>query len=76
MIALIKGVKSHCPCPICLVPSDRLRDHSAAYPMRTSVDAIARFELYKKSRQDGEALLQNQSLQPIEVSLVTSLVYY
>jgi len=44
--------------------------------MRTSVDTIVCFELYKKSQQDGEALLQNQSLRPVKVSLVTSLVYY
>ena len=76
VMALIKGVKSHCPCPICLVPADRLHDHTATYPMRTSIDAIARFELYKKDRQDGEALLQKQSLRPVEVSLVPTLVYY
>ena len=76
VMALIKGVKSHCPCPICLVPADQLRDHTATHPMRTSIDAIARFELYKKDRQDGEALLQKQSLRPVEVSFVTSLVYY
>ena len=73
VMALIKGIKSHCPCPICLVPADQLRDHTATHPKRTSIDAIARFELYKKDRQDGEALLQKQSLRPVEVSLVHHL---
>ncbi|KAI5983591.1 hypothetical protein EDD15DRAFT_2533716 [Pisolithus albus] len=66
IMALIRGLKSHCPCPICLVPSDQLRNHATTYPMRMSLDAITSLEVYKRSRKDGEALMQKQSLRPVE----------
>ncbi|KAI5996963.1 hypothetical protein EDD15DRAFT_2528643 [Pisolithus albus] len=66
IMALIRGLKSHCPCPICLVPSDQLCNHATTYPMRMSLDAITSLEVYKRSRKDGEALMQKQSLRPVE----------
>ncbi|KAI6009909.1 hypothetical protein BKA83DRAFT_4133141 [Pisolithus microcarpus] len=66
IMALIRGLKSHCPCPICLVPSDQLCNHTSTYPMHMSLDAITSLEVYKRSQKDGEALMQKQSLQPVK----------
>ncbi|KAI5982863.1 hypothetical protein EDD15DRAFT_2179828, partial [Pisolithus albus] len=57
VMSLIRGLNSGCPCPICLVPSNELRDHSKTHPRRRSEEAIARFELYKRSRRIGEELI-------------------
>ncbi|KAG1889652.1 uncharacterized protein F5891DRAFT_926277, partial [Suillus fuscotomentosus] len=35
VMALIRGLNSACPCPICLVPREELTDHSMTYPKRT-----------------------------------------
>ncbi|KAG1858351.1 hypothetical protein C8R48DRAFT_544380, partial [Suillus tomentosus] len=35
VMALIRGLNSACPCPICLVPREELTDHSTTYPKRT-----------------------------------------
>ncbi|KIK18210.1 hypothetical protein PISMIDRAFT_109892 [Pisolithus microcarpus 441] len=66
IMVLIRGLKSHCPCPICLVPSDQLCNHTSTYPMHMSLDAITSLEVYKRSWKDGEALMQKQSLQPVK----------
>ncbi|THG93164.1 hypothetical protein EW026_g7995 [Hermanssonia centrifuga] len=39
VMALTRGVKSHFPCPICLVPSDPQKNVSETYPQRTPQEA-------------------------------------
>lgn len=46
VMALIRGLKSHCPCPICLIPTDCLTDHAMDYPRWTVKDAKTFLELY------------------------------
>jgi len=66
-MALIRGLGSNCPCPVCLVPSTELRDHATTYPDRTVEDAKARLELYLRDHDAGEETLKEQSLRPIKV---------
>jgi hypothetical protein len=40
-MALIRGTKGFCPCPICLVPADKQSDLSESYPLRTAEDTMA-----------------------------------
>ncbi|KAI6027155.1 hypothetical protein EDC04DRAFT_2605916 [Pisolithus marmoratus] len=56
VMTLIRGTKCKCPCPFCLVPSDRLWDLSKTYEMRTSEqhkEALAAY-MDKKSVEHSE----------------------
>ncbi|KAG0692969.1 hypothetical protein DFH29DRAFT_985615 [Suillus ampliporus] len=66
VMALIWGLKSACPCPICLVPREELTDHSTTYPKRTVEDAQDWVDLWSRDRVAGEAELKKQSLRPIK----------
>ncbi|KAF9245417.1 hypothetical protein BU15DRAFT_85700 [Melanogaster broomeanus] len=66
VMALIRGLGSHCPCPICHVPANQLYDHSTTHPNRRSEEAIACFELHKKSRTQADIPMKEQSWQPVE----------
>lgn len=68
MMALIRGTNCHCPCPICLVPSDKLYDNASTYPTRSSDDTKALVELWTRDRVAGESALKKQGLRPIKVS--------
>ncbi|KAG2741161.1 hypothetical protein P692DRAFT_201727134 [Suillus brevipes Sb2] len=65
VMALVRGLNSNCPCPICLVPSTKLYDLSTTYPTRTVEDAKAFLELYLRDRVAGEAILKEHGLRPI-----------
>ncbi|KAG1764202.1 hypothetical protein EDD22DRAFT_845981 [Suillus occidentalis] len=65
-MALIWGLNSACPCPICLVLREELTDHSMTYPKRTIKDAQDRVELWSRDRIAGEAELKKLSLRPIK----------
>ncbi|KAG1852470.1 hypothetical protein DFJ58DRAFT_728542 [Suillus subalutaceus] len=66
VMALIRGLKSGCPCPVCLVPREALTDHSTTYPKRTVEDAQNRVALWSRDHVVGEAELKKQSLRPIK----------
>ncbi|KAG1883635.1 hypothetical protein F4604DRAFT_1920145 [Suillus subluteus] len=66
VMALIWGLKSGCPCPICLVLREALTDHSTTYPKRTIEDAQNRVALWSRDHVAGEAELKKQSLRPIK----------
>ncbi|KAG1829817.1 hypothetical protein EV424DRAFT_1343975 [Suillus variegatus] len=65
VMALIRGTGSLCPCPICLVPSTKLCDHTVTYPIQKVEDAQIRVKLYEENHIAGEAALKEQGLQPI-----------
>ncbi|KAG2131054.1 hypothetical protein DEU56DRAFT_757678 [Suillus clintonianus] len=66
VMALIRGLKSGCPCPVCLVPREALTDHSTTYPKCTVEDAQNRVALWSRDHVEGEAELKKQSLRPIK----------
>ena len=67
-MALIRGIHSQCPCPVCVVTKDKLRDHRHSHPLRDKDETIARYEFWlQKSRAVGEKILKEQSLRPVEV---------
>ncbi|KAG1744080.1 uncharacterized protein EDB91DRAFT_1236611 [Suillus paluster] len=69
VMALIQGLNSACPCPICLVPREELTNLSTTYPKRTVKDAQDRVKLWSRDRIVGEAELRKQSLRPIKNAL-------
>ncbi|KAG1799033.1 uncharacterized protein HD556DRAFT_1231771 [Suillus plorans] len=64
VMALIRGTNCHCPCPICLVPSDKLYDNASTYPIRTPKDAQACVELWNRDKTAGEEALKKRGLRP------------
>ncbi|KAF8433108.1 hypothetical protein L210DRAFT_3650004 [Boletus edulis BED1] len=66
VMTLIRGMRSHCPCPCCLVPRDKLQDHATNYRMRTSEDAIEHLRRWETDHVTGEEALKDLSLRPVE----------
>ncbi|KAL4069118.1 hypothetical protein V8B97DRAFT_1917684 [Scleroderma yunnanense] len=66
VMALIRGLNSHCPCPMCLMPFNQLCDHMRTHPLYTSTCTMWHFDLYQKSQHDGDELMQQQSWQPVK----------
>ncbi|KAG1763350.1 hypothetical protein EV702DRAFT_982923 [Suillus placidus] len=65
VMALIWGTNCHCPCPICLVPSDKLYDNASTYPIRSPEDAQACVELWNRDKKAGEEALKKRGLRPV-----------
>ncbi|KAG1776116.1 hypothetical protein EV702DRAFT_1180116 [Suillus placidus] len=65
VMALIRGTNCHCPCPICLVPSDKLYDNASTYPIRSPEDAQACVELWNRDKKAGEEALKKWGLRPV-----------
>lgn len=69
MISLIRGLNSKFPCPVCLVPGDKLTDLSTDYPLRTTAEME---NVYKSSvamnAAGSEELLKNYGLRAVSVT--------
>lgn len=73
-MSLIRGIKSLFPCPICLVPRDKLSDLSQVYELRTqkNSEALVR-DTQGMTMADAEQKLRNQSLRPVQVCRLLQL---
>jgi hypothetical protein len=71
-MALIRGVRSHFPCPICLVPQDLQWDISKEFPFRTQADSRNIFleAMDKPNIEQRDAHLKKYGLRAVEVSLI------
>ncbi|KAG1766129.1 hypothetical protein EV702DRAFT_1204297 [Suillus placidus] len=67
VMALIRGTNCHCPCPICLIPSDKLYDNASTYPIQSPEDTQSCVELWKKDKAAGEEALKTRGLRPVMV---------
>ena len=67
MMTLIRGNKSACPCPVCLIPLVRLQDLLEVYLPQTAEEMQ---DLYNHVEEEGEEVLQEVSLRPVEVSIL------
>ncbi|KAK0475317.1 hypothetical protein EDD18DRAFT_1116093 [Armillaria luteobubalina] len=63
MMSLICGVRSSCPCPVCLVPDKKLMDITEVYPLRTTENMQ---KLYDQAQEKGDSILQSSGLQDVE----------
>jgi hypothetical protein len=70
-MALIRGVRSLFPCPICLVPQDLQWDLSKEFPLRTQADSRNIFleAMDKPNVEQRDAHLKKYGLRAVEVSL-------
>ncbi|KAG1738198.1 hypothetical protein EDB19DRAFT_1983664 [Suillus lakei] len=69
VMALIQGFNSACPCPICLVPKDKLTDHSTIYPTRVIDDAQAYNSLWIVERSSPHDALSQDTLHAYDSGL-------
>jgi len=68
-MALIRGINSHYPCPVCLVPAEDLSDLSKIYPLRTTEKMK---EIYETAQKAGtmaakDVILKEYGLRDVEV---------
>ncbi|KAK0470789.1 hypothetical protein EDD18DRAFT_1315381 [Armillaria luteobubalina] len=63
MMSLIRGVRSSCPCPVCLVPDKKLMDITEVYPLRTTENMQ---KLYDQAQEKGDSILQSSGLRDVE----------
>ena len=60
----IRGKMGLCPCPVCLVPSDKLSDASMKYPLQTREESKATVDKANECRRkdDVEKFLKEKGL--------------
>jgi hypothetical protein len=70
-MALTRGVRALWPCPVCLIPHDKLSDMSHCYPRRTSRDSQAILETAREreTAEEWEEVLKEYGLRDVLVSL-------
>jgi hypothetical protein len=69
-MALIRGFRGLCPCPVCLVPSMEQRNIMKQYPSRTASDTrtLIQQAWSKDSEAEKEEILKSYGLRVISVS--------
>jgi hypothetical protein len=68
-MALVWGINSKFPCPICLVPGDQLTNLSETFPLRTTQNMKKICETAKSlNASEGEKLLKEYGLRGVEVN--------
>ena len=71
MVAATRGTTSLFPCPICLIPRDKLLDLFEDYPIQTALSAEALVKQARAmSQKAGNALLKTQGLRDVDVSFL------
>ena len=69
VMALVHGLNSLFPCPVCHVPGDKLSDLSETFPMRTTEAMKAVYEEANKAPSVAakEAILKEFGLRDVKV---------
>lgn len=69
-MALIRGFRGLCPCPVCLVPHKDQRRITEQYPLRTveSTKVILELVKSKKTAAEKEDILKENGIRAISVS--------
>lgn len=66
-MALIRGTRGKCPCPVCLAPDDQLSDFCLKFPERTT-DATKLLVIKEyRTKAEREAALKPEGLRPVVV---------
>lgn len=70
VMTLTKGTGSYFPCPVCLVPDDKLAIHDTTYPLRTqaTMKKIYNDAMAMKTVDESNNLLKKYGLCGIDVS--------
>ncbi|KAG9023501.1 hypothetical protein FS837_005781, partial [Tulasnella sp. UAMH 9824] len=80
-MALIRGINSLYPCPVCLVPRNALSDITTGYPSRTaqqSREAFHQAAAHQTAGESGKAeeILKAYSLRPVFVSTLCNWIWH
>jgi hypothetical protein len=69
-MGLSRGVGAKYPCPICLVPEDKIINYTKTHLMHTTqmMQAVISDARAMRLAADGEKLLQNYGLRNVDVS--------
>ena len=72
VMALIQGVMSNFPCPVCLIPREQISKFPDPYPLRTSENVAATLEKARCQQlaEDKECILAAEGLRDVDVSYV------
>lgn len=75
-MALIRGINSRYPCPVCLVPAEDLSNISKVYPLRTTEKMKEVYETAQMAETMAakEAVLKDYGLRDIEVGSLKILI--
>lgn len=73
-MALIRGFKGNCTCPVCLVPHDQQSELATAplYPLRKMEDAASVIASTEMSAGEKETALKKLGLRPVAVSTLNT----
>jgi hypothetical protein len=68
-MALIWGINSHFPCPVCLVPAENLSDLSLSFSLHTMETMRVVYETANEadSAAEKEAILKEYGLRDVKV---------
>ncbi|KAI6155453.1 hypothetical protein BKA82DRAFT_4326665 [Pisolithus tinctorius] len=66
VMTLIRGTKSKCPCPFCLVPLEQLWDLKKTYEMHTTEQHKRVLALFEEKKTVGEKKLKSLGLRPVK----------
>ncbi|KAG0695762.1 hypothetical protein DFH29DRAFT_984879 [Suillus ampliporus] len=66
MMSLIRGHHSKCPCPVCIVPLNKLHDLSKSFQLRSMQDTMVALNVYEESKARSEELLKALGLRPVK----------
>ena len=71
-MSLIRGFGGKLPCPICLIPSEKLSDITSIYPLRTSVQSQHIYESAQNlsSASERESLFKDFGLRNVPVCFI------
>lgn len=69
-MALIRGVMSNFPCPICLIPREQISKFPDPYPLRMCENVLATLEKARsqQSADEKEAILAAEGLRDVDIS--------
>ena len=76
MMCLLRGTKSKCLCPMCLVPLEELSNLSKTFEACTSAQVKHTLAVYHQKKSEGEWILKALGLWPVTVSSKGILLYY
>lgn len=72
VMALIRGYRGLFPCPVCLVPAEKLADTNLVFARRTAKDAKMLIKRASKAstKAQKEEILKSQSLRDVQVGIL------
>jgi hypothetical protein len=71
-MALIRGYQGLFPCPVCLVPAEKLADTNLVFARRTAKNAKMLIKRASKAstKAQKEEILKSQSLRDVQVGIL------